>query len=69
MRIVELRKILQEFAREARQGRITTATGTGQAVADLAEQLDRALDNMQKQYTIKSDTISFSPAKCPCCGK
>jgi hypothetical protein len=70
MRIAEFRAILKEFAREVRQGRIITeAVDERSTLAALAEQLDARIGNANRVYKIESTEISFSPSKCPCCGK
>lgn len=70
MQVDRFRKMLREFSRQARTGQIATSTSTGNAVADIAERLERELGNSIANRQIKSDTtISFAPDICPCCGK
>ena len=66
MRIDEFRQILREFVREARGGQVK---GISSLLITAAEQLEQGLGKGIRESVIKSDTISFSPSKCPCCGK
>ena len=69
MDIDQFKRILTEFAREARRGRITSTHATGVGLADLAEQLEGRIGRAQRLHEVKSTEISFSPSRCPCCGK
>lgn len=69
MDATDLKIILQQFARQARAGQMITDVAERTAVADLAEQLGRRIDNAEKRRIIRSDTISFAPGRCPTCGK
>jgi hypothetical protein len=69
MRLNEFRQIIQEFARQARRGEISTSSSEGTELAALAEQLDTRLGRAISTRTYKSEEVSFAPAKCPCCGK
>jgi hypothetical protein len=72
MKIDQFRSTLQEFARQARNNNIATGNVDNASMANLAEQLDKALGSAKNLRTLKSEstTISFAPSsQCPCCGK
>ena len=69
MQISEFERILDQFASELRQGLVVSDQRTQNEIAELARQLEQALAAARRRHVVKSDTISFSPAKCPCCGR
>jgi hypothetical protein len=70
MQVDRFRRMLREFSRQSRGGQILPNTTRGNAIAVIADQLDRELGTAVANREIKSDTtISFSPDNCPCCGK
>jgi len=70
MNIDEFRRLLKNFANDARASKIGSSTNTNRSLADLAEQLDKRLGNAEVLKEVRgADTISFNPGKCPTCGK
>ena len=70
MRIYALRRTLEELARQARSGDVSSEFSDRAAIAELAEQLEAKLANGQRLNKILSeDTISSAPSGCPCCGR
>jgi hypothetical protein len=70
MDIDRLCKILSDFSKEARAGRIHAGQNAKEAteLANISEQLEARLHRAQEGREIKS-AISFSPGPCPTCGK
>lgn len=70
MQVDRFRRMLREFSRQSRSGQVVANTTRGNAIASIADQLERELGASITNREIKSDTtISFSPDNCPCCGK
>jgi len=71
MDIDRLRKILSDFSKEAKEGRIHAGQNLREALdlAAIADQLENRLGRAQQLREVKSTTISFSPGACPTCGK
>ncbi len=70
MNVDEFRRLLKNFASDARASKIGNNAVTGKSLADLAEQLDKRLGNAEVLKEVRgADTISFNPGKCPTCGR
>jgi hypothetical protein len=71
MDLERLRKILSEFSKEAKAGRIHAGSSAKEAIelANLAEQFETRLRRAELLKEVRSNTISFSPGACPTCGK
>jgi hypothetical protein len=69
MVISQFRRILQQFAREARAGRLLVEQREQQSLAELAEQLDQRLA-LNERFIKSGAEISAGPGGvCPCCGR
>jgi hypothetical protein len=70
MNVDEFRRLLKNFASDARTSKIGSNAATSKSLADLAEQLDKRLSSAEILKEVKgADTISFNPGKCPTCGR
>lgn len=70
MNVDEFRRLLKNFASDARAKKIGSSAATSGSLADLAEQLDKRLGTAEVLKEVRgADTISFNPGKCPTCGK
>jgi hypothetical protein len=76
MRVNAFKRTLEEFARQARRGSITTDSRESTALAQLAEDLSARLSddnqrgNALRKSILSEDTISSAPAgACACCGR
>lgn len=71
MNIERLRATLREFSKQTRAGLVVANASDGAAVADLADladQLERALSDVVARGGSASETKSFLDL-CPCCGR
>ena len=68
MNIERLRATLREFSKQTRAGLVVANASDGAAVADLADQLERALSDVAARGGSASETKSFLDL-CPCCGR
>ncbi|WP_139285881.1 hypothetical protein [Tardiphaga sp. OK245] len=70
MNVDDLRRLLKNFAADARLSKIGTSPTRNRSLADLAEQLEKQLGSAEVLKEVRgSDTISFNPGRCPTCGK
>lgn len=69
MQVAEFVRILDEFAKQARAGRVLTNAARGNEAALLAEQLSSRL-SAPAHFVESKETISTAPGDgCPCCGR